>query len=92
MHTAVVNVKVESEVKEEAQEIAKNLGLSLNAIIKVYLMDFIKTKNLSFGTEKPNIFLRKAMKKADQDRSKGKASPVFDNAEDAISYFEKQGI
>ena len=42
--------------------------------------------------EIPNARTRRLLKKAEDNWKKGRHSPVFENAEDAIAFLEKQGI
>lgn len=44
---SVINIKTEKNVKQEAQKIASQMGLSLSSVINVYLRSFIRTKKLS---------------------------------------------
>lgn len=45
----VINVKTDWEVKKTAQELAKELGLSLSAIVNAYLKQFIRTREVYFS-------------------------------------------
>lgn len=45
--TVVINIKTDESVKKQAQKIASEMGLSLSAILKAYLMQFIRTKRLN---------------------------------------------
>lgn len=45
----VINVKTDWEVKKTAQQLAKELGLSLSAIVNAYLKQFIRTKEVYFS-------------------------------------------
>lgn len=91
MNTAVINVKTEPQLKAKAQKVAEELGFSLSAIIKAYLKQLIKTKTVSFSvSEEPSEYLIQALKEAEEDRKKGKGSPTFDNAKDAIKWLKKQ--
>lgn len=93
MNTAVINIKTNPQTKAKAQALAKELGLSLSALLNGFLHQFIKTKKVTFDTsEEPSDYLIHAMKSAEKNRKSGKSSPVFDNAEDAIAWLEKQGI
>jgi len=93
MQTAVVNFKTEPKIKKEAQKVAKNLGFTLSGVLEGYLRHLIRTKEVHFRLdETPNAYLRSAIKQAEKNRKEGKASPVFDNAKDAIEFLEKQGI
>jgi len=45
----VINIKADREVKIGAQKLAKDLGLSLSAIINAYLKQFIRNKAVGFS-------------------------------------------
>ncbi len=93
MNTAIINIKTEPSTKKQAQRVAADLGLSLSSLINAYLKQMIKTKRVEFSlNEKPSPYLIKILKKAEKNLKEGKGSPVFDNAEDAISYLHKKGI
>lgn len=93
MNTAVINIKTEEKTKKQAQEVARDLGLSLSTLINAYLKEIIKTKRVEFSLdEKPSPYLIKILKNAERNLKAGKGSPVFDNAKDAISYLHKKGI
>ncbi len=93
MNTAVINIKTQPEVKAQAQEIASNLGISLSSLINSFLKHLVKTKTVTFSArEEPSAYLRAVIKKARTNRKQGKASPVFDNAEDSLKWLKKQVI
>ena len=94
MNTAVINIKTQPEVKAQAQKVARDLGLSLSALINAFLKQFVKTKKVTFSVddEIPNEHTLAIMKQAEENRKQGKGSPIFDNAEDSIKWLEKQGI
>lgn len=92
MITQVITIKVDSDTKKKAQNTANALGLSLSAVLKGFLKQFIRTKTVTFsaaGSEKPSQYLIDMVKKAREDRKAGKASPTFDNAEDAIKWLNR---
>jgi len=45
----VINIKVEKEVKENAQLITKELGISLSDVVNASLRNFIKTREVHFS-------------------------------------------
>ncbi len=94
MYNAVINIKTEQETKEKAQLLAKEIGMSLSSLIKIYLKQIVRTKKVEFDlNEEPSKYLiRMMMRLADKHLKEGKASPRFDDAKDAIAYLEKQGI
>ena len=49
MAKTLISIKVDKEVKEKAQEIARELGFSLSAIVNAYLKQFIRTREVYFS-------------------------------------------
>ncbi len=49
MKTTMINIKADKEVKEQAQYIAEELGLSLSAIINASLKQFIRERKVEFS-------------------------------------------
>ena len=95
MNTAVINIKTEPEVKAKAQEIARQIGVSLSSLLNAYLKQFIKTKSITFSAreeEIPNARTLKVLKKAEENYKKGDTSPAFKTGEEAVAWLEKQGI
>ena len=45
----VIHVKADKEVKENAQELAQKLGLSLSDVINASLRNFIRTREVVFS-------------------------------------------
>ena len=45
----LINIKTEQEVKNKAQKLAGQLGLSLSAIINAYLKQFVRNKAVNFS-------------------------------------------
>lgn len=91
MSYAVVTTKLDPQTKKEAQETAEKLGMPLSVVIKAFLKHFIRTKSVEFSArdEEPNEYLKSIMKQAEKDLKAGKASPVFDNAKDAIAWLHR---
>ncbi len=50
MNTTSLHIKIEPDIKREAQKTADELGLSLSAVTKALLKQFIRTKQLSVST------------------------------------------
>ena len=53
-----MTVKVDSGVKEEAQKVAKDLGIPLGSIINGYLREFIRIKSVSFSCGEGNSSIK----------------------------------
>lgn len=94
MNYTVVTAKVDPQTKKDAQATAEQLGMPLSVVIKAFLKQFIRTKTVRFSVagEEPSEYLLSAMKKAKENRKEGKASPVFDNAKDALKFLDEQGV
>ncbi len=95
MATQVITIKIDSATKKEAQITAESLGLSLSAVIKGFLKQFIRTKTVTFSQrdeEIPNVRTLKVLKKAEENYKKGNTSPAFSNIGDEIKWLEEQGI
>ena len=94
MNTAVINIKTQPETKAKAQQIARQIGVSLSSLINAYLKQFIKTKTATFtaNDEIPNQYFKRTLAKARKNWKEGKDSPVFHTGEEAVKWLEEQGI
>ena len=89
MNTAVINVKVEPDIKKKAQRVVEELGLSLSGVINGYLRHLVRTKAVHFSlSEEPSEYMIQSLKEAEEDIKAGRVSPNFNNAEDAISWLD----
>lgn len=87
MQTAVVNIKVDPEVKKKAQEVAEELGFSLSAVLTGFMKQFIREKGINFSLEPEYTdYFIKSMKESEEDIKNGWVSPTFDNIEDEIAW------
>ena len=94
MNSTAIYIKTEIKTKLQAQKAAKELGLSLSAVMNGFLKQFAKTKTVTFSVhdEIPNKKTIAIMKQAEKNWKEGKTSPTFDNIEDNLAWLEKQGI
>lgn len=46
MNKTIINVKTDQKVKEEAQRVAAELGLSLSSVVNAYLRQMIRNKEV----------------------------------------------
>ncbi len=90
MNTAVINIKTDAKVKQQAQKIASQMGFSLSSLINGYLRQLTRTKTVNFtlNNEEPSDYLIQALKESEADRLAGRTSPAFGNADDAIAWLE----
>ena len=89
MNTTVINIKTDRKIKQQAQKVAENLGLSLSGVINAYLRQFVRTKTVFVSTEyrEPSDMLKKAFKEAEEDIKNDRAYK-FGNAEEAIRFLD----
>lgn len=89
MNTTVINVRTRTDVKKAAQDVARDLGLSLSALINGFLNQLVKTKSIDLQvTEKPTKYLLQILKEAQEEIRRGEVSPVFNNDDDAIAWLQ----
>lgn len=49
MNKTIINIKIDKEVKENAQKLAKELGFSLSDVVNASLRNFIRTQGVHFS-------------------------------------------
>ena len=93
MNTISLHIKIEPDIRKQAQKTADDLGLSLSTVTKALLKQFIRTKRLSVGArdmpEIPNARTRQVLKQAEEDMKAGRVLS-FASAKDAIAYLDKE--
>lgn len=88
MSQTAVTIKIDSQVKKEAQELAKRLGLSLSAIIENNLRTTVRQRRVVFEDElKLNEKTAKELRQAEIDIKAGRnMSPAFHSYEELEEY------
>ncbi|PIR05186.1 MAG: hypothetical protein COV57_00385 [Candidatus Liptonbacteria bacterium CG11_big_fil_rev_8_21_14_0_20_35_14] len=91
MEKTVLNIKTDKKVKTEAQETARELGLSLSTILNAYLKEFVRKKKVIFlVSPTPNKRLQKLFEKAKintDEKNKNSVGPF--NYKEAIRYLDE---
>jgi len=90
MKTAI-NIKADKEVKENAQKIAKELGMPLSVVINAFLKDFIRNRGVAFSSiPRMTPVLENILGKVEKDISEKKnISKTFSSAEEANEYLDR---
>lgn len=87
MNNAVINIRINPTLKAKAQALAQDLGLNLSILIKTYLKHLVKTRKVVLtASEEPTNYLLEIIKKSKEEIKKGKVSPSFTKAEEAIKW------
>lgn len=90
MQTTSLHIKVEDVMKKQAQQTADDLGLTLSAVVKVLLKQFIRTKQLSVGLgEEPTAYFEQLMREADEDVKAGRVI-TFKSPQEELAYLDKE--
>jgi addiction module RelB/DinJ family antitoxin len=84
--TTVISVKVDRQVKEQAQEVAKSAGFNLSSLINSYLRQLSATRRIElYVPEQANPALEKVIAGIEADIQAGKVSRPFHDAEEFLA-------
>ncbi|OGE26236.1 hypothetical protein A3H85_00495 [Candidatus Daviesbacteria bacterium RIFCSPLOWO2_02_FULL_40_8] len=90
MNVTSIHIKIESDIKNQAQQTAEELGLSLSGVMKALLKQFIRTRRLSVGIgEEPSVYMMESLQASDDEYKQGKVSPSFTNLQDSFKWLDK---
>lgn len=86
----VISVKVDKDVKESAQSVAKSAGLSLSALINAYLRQVIATRRIEiYAPEEMTPKLEGLIAEVESQLKSGQASKKFSSADEFIADLKK---
>ncbi|MDR0285463.1 MAG: hypothetical protein LBI33_11360 [Propionibacteriaceae bacterium] len=92
MTTTVMNVKVDADLKNQAQTLAKQLGLPLSAVVSGFLRSFVAAGEITFRVDPP---LRPeveaellALHRQAQAGQWDEFSPAFERVDDAMAWLK----
>ena len=90
MKTAIINIKTDTQVKAQAQKLAKELGFSLSAIVTASLKQFIRTREVHVSSAYVMTpYLEGILKEVEKDIKTGKnMSKAFTNMKDMDKYLD----
>lgn len=79
----ILNIKVDKNLKKEAQKISAELGLPLGTAINAFLKQFIREKEITLSSNEytPSPYLQNVIKEAEKEYLQGKSSKPFDSKE-----------
>ena len=89
MNTAVINVKVNPDLKAQAQDLAEELGFSLSSLINACLKQIVRSRSVSFdASEIPTEYMINALKESKADIKAGRVVS-FENGKEALKYLDE---
>jgi addiction module RelB/DinJ family antitoxin len=86
----VISVRIDREVKESAQAVAKSAGISLSTLVNSYLRQVVATRRIELYAPEPMTpKLEKLIEGVEAELKSGKISKKFDNANDFLADLKK---
>lgn len=89
MKTTII-LKADKDVKESAQKMAKDLGLTLSAVMNASLKQFVRSREAYFSlVPRMTPELERTIAGAEDDLKKGvRISPIFSSAKAMDNYLD----
>ncbi len=86
----IINFKTDQKIKQRAQKIAGDLGMSLSGVINAYLRQFIRMQTVFVSNkyDEPSDLLLVAFNEAQADKKQGKIYS-FKNNKEAVDFANK---
>ena len=86
----LISIKTDKDIKEKAQKLAEDLGLSLSAVVNVTLRQFVRSRELRVSTIPcMSKDFEDELVNIERDIEKDvNISPKFYSAKDAIKYLK----
>jgi addiction module RelB/DinJ family antitoxin len=91
-NTTVLNIKIDKDLKRQAQEIAKEIGVPMSIVVTANLRDFIRTRTITITDIpqlKPEIIAELSMISRDY-KKRNDLSPGFTDIDEAIDWLATQ--
>ena len=86
MKTINVTLRLDKELKEEADALFEDMGLSLNTACRMFLTRAVQEQRIPFEVRRPDRKTRKALADAEQGKDVSKS---FDTVEDLMEDLKK---
>ena len=87
MNTAVINIKMHPKLKQEIKAVAKELGLSVGAIMNAYMRDLVRERRVVFSAPPAlNQRTQRLLESIDKDIRAGKNASGPFSLDEAITH------
>ncbi len=86
MNTVNVTLRLDRELKEQADALFEDMGLSLNTACRMFLTRAVQEQRIPFEVRRPDRKTRKALADAEQGKDVSKS---FDTVEDLMEDLKK---
>ena len=74
MSSSFLKVRLDEDLKIEAGDLSKSMGLTISEAVRMFLVTFVKEQKIPFDIEKPNKETIKALKDAEEGKTTRYAS------------------
>lgn len=89
MKTAILNVKVDEQVKKRAQAVASSFGIPLGTLVNAYLIELANTGQIHFTTvEAMTEKMEKIIEQAQKEIAAGQTSGPFETLEELFDHLD----
>ena len=89
MKTAILNVKIDENVKQRAQAVASSFGIPLSTLVNAYLIELANTGQIHFSAvEVMTPKMAKIIEEARKEIEAGDTVGPFATADEAIDYLK----
>jgi addiction module RelB/DinJ family antitoxin len=86
----VISVKLDKDVKDSAQEVAKSAGLTLSTLVNAYLRQVAATRRIELYAPEPMTpQLTNLIAEVEAELKSGEASKKFNNVADFLTDLKK---
>lgn len=87
----VISVKIDKELKEAVQAVAKSAGIPLSTLINAYLKQVVATRRIELYAPEPMTpKLEGLIAEVESEIEKGYISPAYSNASDFVKALKKK--
>ena len=85
-HSTNLNIRIDSTLKKEAEDLFKRLGLNMSSAINVFLTQSVRDQAIPFEIheDKPNKKLLKALKEAEKIQKNPEKYKSYNNIEELM--------
>ena len=91
--STVLNIKINKELKKQAQAAAKALDLPMSTIVSASLREFVRTRSITISDTprlKPEVEAELLEMSRQYKEGTLEVSPLFDNAQDSIAWLRAE--
>ena len=89
MKTAILNVKVDEQVKKRAKSVASGFGIPLSTLVNAYLIELANTGQIYFSTIEPMTEkMEEIIEQAETEIAAGETSGPFETLEGLFEHLD----